>query len=415
MPDRPPSRPRGRRGASIPLPLALALLCAPPRPGAAQPPAPLLADFDALLQGIERRYAYLDRGRTDLAQIRQRLRERARLATSKEQLIPILEQALEPLADGHATLGTNLPSSTRLIPSGLDLWAEWRGAQALVTEVRRGWPADLAGIRPGDQILAVNGADLATAFAQRLPCCCDAQAAATRRWTLLALLAGTHDQPRRLTLLTRQGRREFALGNPDEVPAPPPISHARLAAGIGYIAVRHLGDPATVPAFDAALRALRDSRALILDLRDTAAGGSTAVAEPIMGRFLRRRGAYQRIVPLAGRPWLRTVAPRGPFAYDGPLAVLVGRFTGSMGEGMAMGLSAMKRATVIGGPMAGLLGAVYSYTLPRSGIRYQLPGDRLTHPDGTPREAFLPAVRVEDGAPGEDPALARALAVLGAP
>jgi carboxyl-terminal processing protease len=81
-----------------------------------------------------------------------------------------------------------------------------------------------------------------------------------------------------------------------------------------------------------------------------------------------------------------------------------------MGEGMAIGLDGMRRATVIGSRMAGLLGAVYTYTLPRSGIRYNLPGDRLTHLDGTPREAFVPPILVEET--GDDAALARALSAL---
>ncbi len=79
---------------------------------------------------------------------------------------------------------------------------------------------------------------------------------------------------------------------------------------------------------------------------------------------------------------------------------------------MAIGLDGMKRATIIGSRMAGLLGAVYTYTLPRSGIRYNLPGDRLTHVDGTPRETFVPSDLVEDTAEGGDAVLARALAVL---
>jgi carboxyl-terminal processing protease len=39
--------------------------------------------------------------------------------------------------------------------------------------------------------------------------------------------------------------------------------------------------------------------------------------------------------------------------------VLVGRWTASMGEGMAIGLDAMKRATIVGTRMAGLNGAVF--------------------------------------------------------
>ncbi len=369
-----------------------------------------LADFDALLENLAHRYAYLEPRRTNLSEMRTRLRPLAGAAHSREELVRVLEQALEPLADGHAILNTNLPESTRLIPSGLDVWAELRQGRAVVTQVRTGWPAAQAGVQPGETIVAINGVDLQTALTKRLPCCCDADAPATRQWTLLALLAGTHNGSRRLTLETAKGQRQLELGDPDQVPDPKAVTQQQLADGIGYIALRALGDKASVKAFDEALAALRGSRALILDLRDTAAGGNTEVAEPILGRLVRRRQPYQRIVPLSGKPWLRMVQPRGPWSYDAPMAVLVGRWTGSMGEGMAIGLAAMKRATIVGSRMAGLLGAGYTYTLPRSGIRYNLPGDRLTHLDGTPREAFVPEVLVEGQ--GDEATLRRAVAIL---
>lgn len=379
-------------------------------------PSPVVAadhvvDFDALVDGIARNYAYLDPRRTDLAEARTRLRPLAAAARDRSELIRVLEQALESLADGHATLHTNVPGSTRLIPSGLDVWAELHNGQAVVTQVRRGWPAARAGVAPGDIIMAVNGVALATALERRLPCCSDRAAPETRAYALLALLAGTHDQPRRLRLRRGEAEREVALENPDEQPATPAVSYERLGR-LGYIALRHVGDPASVPSFDLALAALRDTDGLILDLRDTAAGGDTSVAEPILGRLLRARRPYQRIVPRSGTPWLRQVSPRGPWTYEQPVAVLVGRWTGSMGEGMAIGLDGLGRATVIGGPMAGLLGAVYTYTLPRSRIPYNLPGDRLTHVDGTPREAFVPKILVADPPSGEDVVLTRARTLL---
>jgi carboxyl-terminal processing protease len=78
--------------------------------------------------------------------------------------------------------------------------------------------------------------------------------------------------------------------------------------------------------------------------------------------------------------------------------VLVGRWTGSMGEGMAIGLHGTRRASVVGTPMAGLRGAVFTGTLPRTGIGFTYPAERLFAVDGTPRERFRPrhGVRMED-------------------
>jgi carboxyl-terminal processing protease len=116
-----------------------------------------------------------------------------------------------------------------------------------------------------------------------------------------------------------------------------------------------------------------------------------------MGRFVSEAQPYQRHDLPAEmneygirRLWDEYVAPRGPFIYEAPIVVLVGRWTASMGEGLAIGLDGMGRATVIGTPMAGLRGALYEQILPHTGIPVRIPAERLFHVDGTPREDFIP-------------------------
>jgi carboxyl-terminal processing protease len=181
-----------------------------------------------------------------------------------------------------------------------------------------------------------------------------------------------------------------------------------------------LGDMETIAAFDAALTSLRDTRALILDLRDTPSGGNSAVALGILGRFAASRVPYQRHrIPRYGRPdvernWQEEVAPRGPFTYRGRLVVLVDHWTGSMGEGMAIGLDAMRRATVIGTTMGQLAGATADVALPRTGLTVALPMEELFHVNGTPRHRWAPPIIIAP-APGDgDPILARARTLLNA-
>ena len=84
-----------------------------------------------------------------------------------------------------------------------------------------------------------------------------------------------------------------------------------------------------------------------------------------MGRLVSSAQPYQRHeLPDPRRPgtprrtWTEVVKPGGPFTYDKPMAVLVGRWTGSMGEGVAIALDGMQRADVLGSAMAGLRGAI---------------------------------------------------------
>jgi carboxyl-terminal processing protease len=50
--------------------------------------------------------------------------------------------------------------------------------------------------------------------------------------------------------------------------------------------------------------------------------------------------------------------------YKKPVVVLVGNWTGSMGEGIAIGFEGIKRAKIVGTKMAGLLGEIYSFETP---------------------------------------------------
>jgi carboxyl-terminal processing protease len=116
------------------------------------------------------------------------------------------------------------------------------------------------------------------------------------------------------------------------------------------------------------------------------------------------------------RSWLELVSPRG-VRYSAPLVVLVGRWTGSMGEGLAIGFDALGRAKVVGTEMARLNGAISSYTLPHSAIRFVIPAEQLFHVNGQPREAFRPPnyvdLKASAGKPATaDPVLDMALQLL---
>jgi carboxyl-terminal processing protease len=163
---------------------------------------------------------------------------------------------------------------------------------------------------------------------------------------------------------------------------------------IGYIKINDLISQEIVAQFDTALEHMKESRGLILDLRDIPRGGNTDVAEPILSRFVEQKMGYQLVVPLREAAYVKPVAPAGTWTYKKPIVVLVNRWTGSMGEGMAIGLDAMKRATIVGTRMAGLNGGIFNMQLPNTKIGITYPGERLNHLNGTPREDFVPPLLV---------------------
>jgi len=366
-------------------------------------------DFDLLWNEIDSTYAYFDKKTTDWAKVKALYRPQATATTTREGFIALLETVLEELCDHHAHLNTNTASSPRLVPSGADIWGEWKNGRAMIVQVRRGSNAERAGLHTGMEIGSIEGVEIVAAVDRRLGKAIRTPNSAARNWALRALLAGRHNQPRRIGVRLDEGQREVAIDDhpsePTNSPDKPLLMHQRLGndRSIGYIRIHNsLGSIGLIKEFDLSLGALRNSAGLILDLRDTPSGGNTTVARGIMGRFVEREGYYQRhSIPSeerqfgVPRTWAEIVSPRGEFRYGGPLVMLVDHWTGSMGEGIAIGLDGLKRATIVGTPMAGLLGATSGITLPNSKIGVNFPTEKLFHVNGTPREEFVPTVTVD--------------------
>ena len=375
-----------------------------------------VADIDWLIAQIETRYAYLPQRHLDLAKMRALYEPQARAADTRDAMVHVVERVVAELHDDHVTLGTNTPSSPQLIPTGTDLWAEMRNGRPVVVEVRAASPAANAGVRPGDLIVSIGGIPIEQAIENAQPKALTAFDEEAVNFTLRRLLAGTHDAQRRLVLKDAKGKRRAVNLEPvvaagsDEL-----VSWRWLDDTTGYIRLENsLGESDTVAAFDKALEALGRAKRLIFDLRNTPSGGNTDVAEPIMGRFISRATAYQRIFePGAGKrfpqdSWLKTLEPRPPQVVA-KLVVLVNHWTGSMGEGMAIGFDAIKRAKIVGTPMARLCGGTEGLDLPNTGIPVHIPTYRLYHVNGTPRENFMPSTNVDltHGRGPDDPVLAR--------
>ena len=384
-----------RRIASVVIGSLITLACARASEGDAAR-AERLEDFDVFCRFVGDDYAYFDRKRTDWPAVCADYREKAGEADGKGAFVGVVERALAELYDAHAHLGTSTSNSPRLVPTDADLYAEWRGNAAIVVDARAASAARDAGVRAGMRVVSIDGVAVDDAVAMRMPVHLKAPDPAARDWALRVALAGRQDrQPVRLVVERDGVRREIAF-----VPArarPGRLVTARRVGRVGVIEIHNsLGDSRLVPAFDDALASVGDAGAIVLDLRDTPSGGNTTVARGLMSRFVTRERPYQRHERIGEardsgvrHVWVELVEPRGTI-YRRPVAVLVGRWTGSMGEGIAIGLDAARGTPVFGTPMAGLLGALDEQRLPHAGFVVRVPAERLSHVDGTPREHFRP-------------------------
>jgi hypothetical protein len=374
-------------------------------------------DFASFCHFVEEEYAYFDLKHTDWERVCKFYAPQVASATDRLAYVGLLERALGELYDPHAHLGTNTPTSYRLVPTQADLLATWSKGRAMLSEVRRSSGAEEAGLRPGMEVVAINGEPIETVVSSIEPKFLSREDPAAREWALQLALAGRHDRDiTRLSIRAGDKLREFeflsAFAEPTSL-----LSH-RVVANVGYIRIENsLGQQALVQEFDQALSEMHAVRALVVDLRDTPSGGNSSVARGIMGRLVKDTLPYQRHELVSEfrstgirRVWVEYVVPRSP-PFLKPVVVLVGPWTGSIGEGLAIGLKATRGAPVMGSPMAHLLGANGETVLPHSKIVVRVPTEKLFHVDGTPREAFVPCATAPSSAasPALDPELGSAM------
>lgn len=356
------------------------------------------ADARALAGVIRDNYAYLDELPGGAVPSSRQLDAERDAVKDAASLLRYAEDRIMALADHHALTGRSFKDDWAIVPSYADLWIVRSTGAYVVDAVKEGSVAARAGIRVGDRLLTVAGQPIdaaVTAFWSRIGL---APVGERNAYAARVLAAGRRDRPRVLAFATADGERAFTLDSLYAQSVDRPALTVGAANGVTTIRFNNsIGDLPTIAAFDAAMAKLDPAAPVVLDLTDTPSGGTTAVARAILAWFVRTPMPYQmHQLPAEEREtgivrqWVEYVLPRAGKFHAGPVQVRVGRWTGSMGEGLAAGFMALGKP-VCGTPMAGLKGAVYDFDLPRTGLRVKLPAERLFSVAGTPRHRIVPA------------------------
>lgn len=352
------------------------------------------SDLSSFIDALKTNGAYVKEDKIDLEALRAAYLPKFAKAKTKSEVLHLVEDLVGELHDFHASLGANDGSSPRLVPSGADVIGHWANNHAIVDQVRFGSLAEQAGVRASDEVVSINGKPTRQActawFGVRKP---DQRA---WDWALNSALAGRWDVPRRLSLRSNGSEHEVSIATPLQPNSKVPLTIERREGAILYLRPENsLGDNELITAFDQAVPAMRAAKKLVIDLRNTPSGGSSTVARGIMGLFVSKRLPFQRHRVLETetgtvRDWVEYATPRLSKPITARLAILVDRWTGSMGEGIAVGFDGMRRGIVVGTPMAQLRGAVDRLDLPVSGIGVRFPTEQVFHINGTPRHNWLP-------------------------
>ncbi|MGK6325065.1 hypothetical protein ACMGDM_18525 [Sphingomonas sp. DT-51] len=386
----------------------------------AQEPAPARTGFeaaqawDSFVTLLRDHYGYLARPGIDGESILATFAPRARAARTDKEFIDVLQLVAHNFADPHLIVGPLDGDDWAVVPTASDLFGAYDGTRFRIEEVRARSDATARGISPGMTVVRLDGVSPRRAIEQITGRAFTDLTATQVAFAFNVALAGHRRRAR--VLEVAEGRHRYALAPTnalaDRIGQGPLLDVERRGA-MGIIRINNsLGDQALVDRFSRALETLKDTDALLIDLRNTPSGGNTSVARGIMGHFVDHDRPYQmHVVPYEARvlgptrKFMEYVAPFG-LRYPGRVYVAGGRWTGSMGEGLMIGFDAIG-ATTVGTDMAHLLGALSNETIDVSAAQVDLGTEQLFTVTGLPRELYRPQIYLSraEPMPAGDPVL----------
>lgn len=369
-------------------------------------------------------YAYLERDTFDVEALLRRTEVSAKSTGDAAAFRSAVRRMSYAFTDPHLIVGPLTDENYNVFPTSADLIIGHRSGDYFVQDVRAESPAYAAGVRPEWQVVSVEGQTpeaVVDAFFDGL---IDDPTSKQRAYAVTIAANGRRQGGREIAFSTGEmvktvilsSPRDFAIGLSED-----PILDIRMKGETGIIRINNaLGDNDLIAAFDAAMSEIRGAKYLILDLRNTPSGGNTEVGRSIIGHFIDKIAPYQvHEIPSLEREYtvprhfVEYAKPRPPYFDPANAVVLAGKWTGSMGEGIVIGLDAAADMTVIASDMGDLLGGLSNRNLPLSGMRLDLGTETLFHVGGTPREDYTADIDLpyaDTNPNGKDPAMMAAAA-----
>ncbi|MBS1208237.1 MAG: hypothetical protein H6R19_635 [Proteobacteria bacterium] len=332
-----------------------------------------------------------------------------------------LDRMTAELHDAHTRVESPQRFEEILRQAGVNLGLlliELDGA-LIVERVGSASEAWLAGLRPGAKILRINDESAMDWWQRSLAAAREGSTPWTRqRYANGEFNTGKVGETVAIEFVRPDGTRVNTRIARNKTSGRPSVLALKLSSGLGYLRLSAFDESIRRDTLKA-LEGLRDTRGIILDLRDNG-GGSTFFARAFAEQFVTGKHEIARVTTRSGKPvtllfgMLDLIKPE--FSLEGPakpltqpLVILMSQNSASAAELTATALQSVGRAHIIGDRSCGcLLGFLGYAKVPGGGalafseIGFEFKDGRRIEGTGlTPDETVRPGLA--DLASGRDP------------
>ena len=350
-------------------------------------PAVRKAAIDAVWSTVNDHYYRADLNGVDWRAAREKWGPLALSAATDDEFWERLDQMAGELADVHTRVESPKAVAQRKAQQVVSLGLSIRllDGALVVLSVNPESDAYWSGVRAGMRLLRIAGVDAQTqwqTWAQAARKTSSPQAALRmplRRLNVVANEAIVESASATFGLsFARVDGSEFEVRlRPKTLSTRPVVTSRVLPSGIGYVRFTSFQESLRSNVLSA-IDALKDTPALVLDLRGNG-GGSGAMSEAIVGSFMKTKTVIGRTETRTGKPVTlafgvvkiaspEASVPGKPDAYAGQVAVLMDADSASASEATAGALQSTGRAIVVGEVSCGcLLGFLGYAALPGGG------------------------------------------------
>lgn len=374
-------------------------------------------DFGKIIQDLSNDYIYLKDKKTDFSCVKEKYAEIVSKVKTNQEKILFFEYLLNEFYDSNLQLNAKTKSSFRLhSPLHIVLKEDKFYVQNIWFSQIKDFGKNIIGA----EVLNFNSKEFNKVIDDFPVQCVNKKIPEVREWIANKIISGRLNESRVLTLKLVDDRK-ISL-NVDNIKIREERKLLSVLKKDDFTVIKinnSLNHANFIRYFDNQLNANINAKGLILDLRNTTDGKNSYVANAILSRFIDSEVPFKKNVtkdkfgnnPAIIKSRLEFVNPRG-IQFKQPVIVLVGKWTGSVGQDVAIGLDGINRGKILGTKMMKLAGETKDYLFTKDKYGYRISTDKVYTANGIIRENFIPKYHILQQSTLKDDVLNKAYSLL---